>query len=73
MFRLTFWLLSLAILSHSVMASNKIIKQPDMLGLRTVIYEVTDLSQGIDWYSEAFGIGPYVNTPQYVGFNIRGF
>jgi hypothetical protein len=61
MFRLTFWLLSLAILSHSVMASNKIIKQPDMLGLRTVIY------------SEAFGIGPYVNTPQYVGFNIRGF
>lgn len=48
-------------------------EQSNMLGLRTVIYEVPDLNKGVDWYSQAFGIKPYVNTPQYVGFNIGGF
>ena len=44
-----------------------------MLGLRTVIYEAKDLDKAIEWYTEVFGIKPYVNTSEYVGFNIRGF
>ncbi len=44
-----------------------------MLGIRTVIYEVNDLGKAIDWYSKAFEIEPYVSTPEYVGFNIRGY
>jgi lactoylglutathione lyase len=44
-----------------------------MLGIRTVIYEVNDLEKAIEWYSKAFKIKPYVTTPEYVGFNIRGY
>jgi len=44
-----------------------------MLGLRTVAYEVKDMDAAVEWYTKAFGIVPYVETPQYVGFSIRGF
>ncbi|MEM7015775.1 MAG: VOC family protein, partial [Pseudomonadota bacterium] len=48
-------------------------EQSRMLGLRTVGYEVKDLTVAIECYTKVFGIPPYVETPEYVGFNIRGF
>ena len=44
-----------------------------ILGLRTVIYHVTDLKRAKEWYSTAFGVKPYFDEPFYVGFNIGGF
>jgi predicted enzyme related to lactoylglutathione lyase len=44
-----------------------------LLGLRTVIYKVTDLARAKAWYSETFGTAPYFDMPFYVGFNIGGF
>lgn len=44
-----------------------------MLGLRTVIYHVSDLSKAKEWYAKAFGISPYFDEPFYVGFNIGGY
>jgi len=43
------------------------------LGLRTVIYKVTDLAKAKAWYSEAFGITPYFDEPFYVGFEVGGY
>ena len=40
---------------------------PRFLGLRTVIYHVSDLARARSWYAQATGIEPY-----YVGFNIGG-
>lgn len=44
-----------------------------LLGLRTVIYKVSDLARAKTWYSETFKIDPYFNEPFYVGFNVGGF
>lgn len=44
-----------------------------ILGLRTVIYGVTDLARAKAWYSSAFGVEPYFDEPYYVGFNIAGY
>lgn len=44
-----------------------------ILGLRTVIYGVTDLARAKAWYSSAFGVEPYFDEPYYVGFNIGGY
>jgi predicted enzyme related to lactoylglutathione lyase len=44
-----------------------------VLGLRTVIYHVSDLQRAKAWYSTAFGVAPYFDEPFYVGFNIGGF
>jgi predicted enzyme related to lactoylglutathione lyase len=44
-----------------------------ILGLRTVIYRVSDLDRAKFWYSQAFGVEPYFDQPFYVGFNIGGF
>ncbi len=43
------------------------------LGLRTVIYQVSDLEQAKSWYSMALGIKPYFDEPFYVGFNVGGY
>ena len=43
------------------------------LGLRTVVYPVTDLSRAKQWYGEVLGIEPYFDQPFYVGFNVGGF
>lgn len=43
------------------------------LGLRTVIYQVSDLVVAKAWYSKALGIEPYFDEPFYVGFNIKGY
>jgi predicted enzyme related to lactoylglutathione lyase len=44
-----------------------------ILGLRTVIYRVSDLDRAKTWYAEAFGVEPYFDQPFYVGFSIGGF
>src|SRR5439155_25702160 len=44
-----------------------------MLGLRTVIYHVSDLERAKAWYSKAFDVEPYFDESFYVGFNIGGF
>lgn len=49
------------------------VEQSIMLGLRTVAYEVKDMDAAVEWYTKAFGIAPYFESPQYVGFSIRGF
>lgn len=43
------------------------------LGLRTVIYQVTDLVEATAWYSRVLGVEPYFNEPYYVGFAVSGF
>ncbi len=47
-------------------------KKP-ILGLRTVIYQVADLDEAKEWYSDAFKVKPYFDEPFYVGFNIGGY
>jgi lactoylglutathione lyase len=44
-----------------------------MLGLRTVVYMVDDLTKAKQWYMKAFNAKPYYDTPYYVGFNIGGY
>src|SRR5262249_8660538 len=44
-----------------------------ILGLRTVIYPVTDLAKGKAWYSQVLGQAPYFDEPFYVGFSVGGF
>jgi len=44
-----------------------------MLGLRTTIYKVPNLSKATSWYTKAFEIDPYFDEPFYVGFNIKGY
>jgi len=44
-----------------------------MLGLRTTIYRVNDLTEAKSWYSKAFNVQPYFDEPFYVGFNIKGY
>jgi catechol 2,3-dioxygenase-like lactoylglutathione lyase family enzyme len=44
-----------------------------ILGLRTTIYRVSDLSKATQWYSDVLGFPPYFDEPFYVGFNVGGF
>jgi len=44
-----------------------------LLGLRTVIYKVSDLERAKAWYSDTFDVAPYFDESFYVGFNIGGF
>jgi predicted enzyme related to lactoylglutathione lyase len=44
-----------------------------ILGLRTTIYNVSDLGQAKSWYTKAFDSKPYFDEPFYVGFNIGGY
>jgi predicted enzyme related to lactoylglutathione lyase len=43
------------------------------LGLRTVIYHVSDVEKARDWYSSILGFAPYFDQPFYVGFNVGGY
>lgn len=47
--------------------------QNSILGLRTVIYMVSDLEAAKTWYSKVFETEPYFDTPYYVGYNIAGY
>lgn len=42
-------------------------------GLRTVIYPVSDLKAGTEWYTDVLGAAPYFDQPFYVGFHVGGF
>ena len=44
-----------------------------LLGLRTVIYPVTDLAKAKEWLKRHFGLTPYFDEPFYVGYNVGGF
>jgi predicted enzyme related to lactoylglutathione lyase len=44
-----------------------------LLGLRTAIYQVSDLKQAKRWYADVLGVEPYFDEPFYVGFNVGGF
>ena len=44
-----------------------------ILGLRTVIYPVTDLAAGKAFYSQVLGAEPYFDQPFYVGYAVGGF
>jgi predicted enzyme related to lactoylglutathione lyase len=44
-----------------------------ILGLRTVIYKVSDLALAKEWYSKAFQTQPYFDESYYVGFTIGGY
>ena len=43
------------------------------LGLRTVIYHVSDIDLATAWYTSVLGQEPYFAEPFYVGFNVGGF
>ena len=45
----------------------------NILGLRTVIYKVSDLEAAKLWYNKVFGTAPYFDEPFYVGYNIGGY
>lgn len=42
-------------------------------GLRSGIYQVTDLEKAKAWYSALLGKQPYFDQPFYVGYNLGGF
>jgi predicted enzyme related to lactoylglutathione lyase len=41
--------------------------------LMTVVYPVTDIAAGKQWYAQAFGVEPYFDQPFYVGFSVAGY
>ena len=44
-----------------------------LLGLRTVVYHVADLTAAKSWYATLLGVMPYFDEPFYVGFAVGGF
>ena len=44
-----------------------------MLGLRTAIYKVGNITKAKEWYTIAFSTEPYFDEPFYVGFNINEY
>jgi len=40
--------------------------------LRTVIYQVSNLSKAGEWYIALTGIRPYFDEPFYIGFEVDG-
>lgn len=44
-----------------------------ILGLRTTIYKVSDITKAKAWYTNVFQTAPYFDEPFYVGYNIAGY
>jgi catechol 2,3-dioxygenase-like lactoylglutathione lyase family enzyme len=44
-----------------------------MLGLRSAIFHVADLTAAREWYAAVLGVRPYFDEPFYVGFDVGGF
>lgn len=42
-------------------------------GLRSQIYQVSDLEAAKAWYTQLLGTPPYFDEPFYVGFNVGGY
>ena len=47
--------------------------ETSILGLRTVVYMVSDLDAGKEWYTKAFRKEPYFDESFYVGYDIGGY
>ncbi|HKK44349.1 MAG TPA: VOC family protein [Balneolaceae bacterium] len=45
----------------------------EFLGLRTVIYKVSDLGKAKSWYTLILDKPPYFDEPYYVGFEVNGY
>ncbi len=45
----------------------------EMLGLRTLIFDVADLSGAKAFYEKVLGCAPYFDEPFYVGFDVAGY
>lgn len=43
------------------------------IGLRTLGFNVPDLTKAKEWYREVLGFGPYFDEPFYVGFEVGGY
>jgi catechol 2,3-dioxygenase-like lactoylglutathione lyase family enzyme len=46
---------------------------PQLLGLRTVIYPSPDLDAAKRWWTDFLGVAPYFDQPFYVGFDVAGY
>jgi predicted enzyme related to lactoylglutathione lyase len=44
-----------------------------VLGLRTAIYHVPDVTKAKEWYIKVLGVKPYFDETFYVGFNVGGY
>jgi predicted enzyme related to lactoylglutathione lyase len=44
-----------------------------LLGLRTVIYPVSDLAEAKCWWTALLGQDPYFDQPFYVGYSVGGY
>lgn len=53
-------------------ATSKPVKQPVLRSLRSVIYQVGDLSRAKTFYASVLGKQPYFDQPYYVGFDVDG-
>jgi hypothetical protein len=42
-------------------------------GLRTAIYQVSDLQEAKSWYTRVLGTPPYFDQPFYAGFSVGGY
>ncbi len=42
-------------------------------GLRTVVYQVSDIRKAKEWYTTVLGVKPYFDEDFYVGFNVGGY
>ena len=45
----------------------------EFLGLRTLIYRVSDLQKAKTWYTKFLDTKPYFDEDFYVGYNVGGF
>lgn len=45
----------------------------NILGIRTIIYHVSDMVAAKKWYREVFGKAPYFDEPFYIGFEVGGY
>ncbi|MFI2812990.1 MULTISPECIES: VOC family protein [Microbulbifer] len=43
------------------------------LGLRTVVYGVSELAEARGWYTQVLELEPYFESEGYVGFDVGGF
>ncbi len=46
---------------------------PHFLGLRTCVFNVTDLAAARDWYAKVLDQPAYFDEPFYVGFEVSGY
>lgn len=41
-------------------------------GIKTILYPVTDLAKAKAFYTDLFGVDPYMDEPYYVAFSANG-